>query len=136
MSVMHDGNHNAYSKNMTVNKWVGYFLNICGGYDLNWRIQHNVLHHTYTNILGHDEDLEAGRVLRFSKNAEWMPHHKFQHLYFFFLYGLLTINWAIFTDLQQMKRYMKKKLSYANSKYCRMEGFILFFCYYNAFSYS
>ena len=50
LSVMHDANHNAYSKNKNVNKWMGYLLNILGGYDLNWRIQHNVLHHTYTNI--------------------------------------------------------------------------------------
>ena len=28
----------------------------------NWQIQHNVLHHTYTNIHGHDEDLDAGRT--------------------------------------------------------------------------
>ena len=54
LSVMHDANHNAYSKNKNVNKWIGYFLNIVGGYDLNWRIQHNVLHHTYTNIIGMD----------------------------------------------------------------------------------
>jgi hypothetical protein len=24
-----------------------------------------MLHHTYTNIPGHDEDLDAGRVIRF-----------------------------------------------------------------------
>ena len=39
LSIMHDANHNAYSKNKNVNKWMGYFLNIVGGYDLNWRIQ-------------------------------------------------------------------------------------------------
>ena len=89
MSVMHDGNHNAYSKNMTVNKWIGYFLNIVGGYDLNWRIQHNVLHHTYTNIIGMDEDVDAGVVLRFSDEQDKKSHHKFQHLYAWFLYGLL-----------------------------------------------
>jgi fatty acid desaturase len=29
----------------------------------NWQVQHNVLHHTYTNIPGHDEDLDAGRII-------------------------------------------------------------------------
>lgn len=90
-----------------------YFL---AGNVFNWKIQHNVLHHTYTNIHGHDEDLEAGRILRFSKHAAWHPHHRFQHIYSVFLYGLLTINWAIFADFQQMKRYTKRKLSYLNSK--------------------
>ena len=56
--------------------------------------------------------MEAGRILRFSKHAEWKKHHKFQHFYSVFLYGLLTFNWAITTDFQQMYRYMKRKLSY------------------------
>ena len=81
LSVMHDANHNAYSKNPKVNKWIGYFLNLVGGYDLNWRVQHNVLHHTYTNIIGHDEDVDAGIVLRFSDDQPKKSHHKFQHLY-------------------------------------------------------
>ena len=50
LSVMHDGNHNAYSKNPLINKFSGFGLNLMGGYDLNWRIQHNLLHHTYTNV--------------------------------------------------------------------------------------
>jgi len=75
-------------------------------------VQHNVLHHTYTNIHEHDEDLEAGRILRFSRHSKWQKHHKFQHFYSVFLYGLLTFNWAITTDFQQMYRYMKRKLSY------------------------
>ncbi|HCW63887.1 MAG TPA: acyl-CoA desaturase, partial [Leeuwenhoekiella sp.] len=70
------------------------------------------LHHTYTNIHGHDEDLEAGRILRFSKHAKWYKHHRFQHFYSIFLYGLLTFNWALTTDFLQMKRYLKRKLSY------------------------
>ena len=81
-----------------------YFL---AGNVFNWKVQHNVLHHTYTNIHGHDEDLEAGKILRFSKHAQWAPHHRFQHLYFVFLYGLLTLNWALFTDFTQMRRYLK-----------------------------
>ena len=110
MSVMHDGNHNAYSKNMTVNKWIGYFLNIVGGYDLNWRIQHNVLHHTYTNIIGMDEDVDAGVVLRFSDEQDKKTHHKFQHLYAWFLYGLLTISWLVSKDIIQLIKYNKKGL--------------------------
>jgi len=95
---------------------MGSSIYILAGNVFNWKVQHNLLHHTYTNIHGHDEDLEAGRVLRFSKHAKWLPHHKFQHFYSVLLYGLLTINWAIFTDFQQMKRYTARKLSYLNSK--------------------
>jgi len=116
MNVMHDGNHGSFSKRAWVNKFMGSSIYILAGNVFNWKVQHNLLHHTYTNIHGHDEDLEAGRILRFSKHSKWMPHHKFQHYYSILLYGLLTINWAIFTDVQQLKRYTKRKLSYVNSK--------------------
>ena len=116
MNVMHDGNHGSFSKYPWVNKFMGSSIYFLAGNVFNWKIQHNLLHHTYTNIHGHDEDLEAGRVLRFSKHSEWSPHHRFQHFYSVLLYGLLTLNWAVFADFQQMKRYTKRKLSYLNSK--------------------
>jgi len=112
MNVMHDGNHGSYSNKKWINKLMGSSIYILAGNVYNWQVQHNVLHHTYTNIHEHDEDMEAGRVLRFSKHSEWKKHHKFQHYYSVFLYGLLTFNWAITTDFQQMYRYMKRKLSY------------------------
>lgn len=112
MNVMHDGNHGSYSKKSWVNKLMGSSIYILAGNVYNWKVQHNVLHHTYTNIHGHDEDLDAGRILRFTKHAKWRWYHKFQHYYSVLLYGLLTINWAITTDFLQMKRYMKRKLAH------------------------
>lgn len=116
MNVMHDGNHGAYSSISWVNKMMGGSIYILAGNVYNWQVQHNVLHHTYTNILGHDEDLEAGRIMRFTKEAPWYRFHKFQHYYSVFLYGLLTFNWAITTDFIQMKRYLKRNLSYGEFK--------------------
>ena len=95
-----------------VNKLMGSSIYILAGNAYNWQIQHNVLHHTYTNIHGHDEDLDAGRILRFSEHSKWKPHHRFQHFYSFLLYGLMTINWAIITDYFQTRRYIKRKLSF------------------------
>jgi len=112
MNVMHDGNHGSYSSKKWINKLMGSSLYILAGNVYNWQVQHNVLHHTYTNIHGHDEDLDAGRIIRFSKHAKWQRFHKFQHYYSIFLYGLLTFNWALTTDFTQSKRYLKRKLSY------------------------
>ena len=112
MNVMHDGNHGSFSNKKWVNRLMGGSIYLLAGNRYNWQVQHNVLHHTYTNIHGHDEDLEAGRIIRFSKHSEWRWFHKFQHYYSVLLYGLLTINWAITTDFFQMKRFMKKKLSH------------------------
>ena len=112
MNIMHDGNHGSFSSKKWVNKLMGSSIYILAGNAYNWQIQHNVLHHTYTNIHGHDEDLAAGRILRFSEHSKWKPHHRFQHIYSFLLYGLMTINWAIMTDYFQTKRYIKRKLSF------------------------
>ncbi len=112
MNVMHDGNHGAYSSKKWINKVMGGSMYILAGNVYNWQVQHNVLHHTYTNIHGHDEDLEAGRILRFSQHTQWNRFHRFQHIYSLFFYGLLTINWVITSDFMQTKRYLAKKLSY------------------------
>lgn len=115
MNVMHDGNHGSYSSKTWLNKIMGGSIYILAGNVYNWQVQHNVLHHTYTNIPGHDEDLDAGRVIRFTKEATWYKFHAFQHYYSIFLYGLLTINWCLTTDFKQMGGYLKRKLSYGSA---------------------
>ncbi len=112
MNVMHDGNHDSYSDKKWINKIMGGSMYFLAGNVYNWQVQHNVLHHTYTNIHGHDEDLDAGRIIRFSKHGKWAPIHRFQHIYSIFFYGLLTMNWVTTVDFKQTKRYLKRKLSY------------------------
>lgn len=112
MNVMHDGNHGAYSSKKWVNKIMGGSMYILAGNVYNWQVQHNVLHHSYTNIHGHDEDLDAGYILRFTEHSKWKRFHKFQHIYSILLYGLLTFNWALTTDFRQTYRYLKRELSY------------------------
>ncbi|MFC2127164.1 fatty acid desaturase family protein [Bacteroidota bacterium] len=112
MNVMHDSNHESFSSKKWVNQLMGSSMYILAGNVYNWKVQHNVLHHTFTNIKGHDEDIDAGRIIRFSKHSEWLKIHKLQRYYSIFVYGLLTINWAITTDFKQTARYLKRKLSY------------------------
>ncbi len=112
MNVMHDGNHGSYSNKKWLNNFMGGTIYVLAGNVYNWQVQHNVLHHTYTNIHGYDEDLDAGRIIRFSKHAKWLKIHRFQHFYSIFLYGLLTFNWAITTDFKQSKKYLARKLAY------------------------
>ena len=80
-SVMHDSYHGAYSKNKTVNKSMAFLIHMIGGYGLNWKIQHNILHHTYTNLHGLDEDIEVGKLMRMSPFSERKSFHRYQHLY-------------------------------------------------------
>jgi linoleoyl-CoA desaturase len=111
LSVMHDANHGAYSKNEKVNKMVGYILFFLGGSDVNWRIQHNILHHTYTNVTGMDEDINPGIVMRFSPHEKRRFMHRFQHIYAWFLYGLMTFMWFVSKDYKQAVRYEKMGLT-------------------------
>ena len=101
MSVMHDACHGAYSKRKRVNDIMSYSMNVIGGNKFNWMIQHNVKHHTYTNIHGADEDLENGGVIRLSPFSEWSWYHRFQHIYSWFLYLLGTLSWVTIKDFRQ-----------------------------------
>ncbi|MEJ2005872.1 MAG: fatty acid desaturase [Cyclobacteriaceae bacterium] len=69
MGVMHDAIHGSYSSNRRVNNLLGYTMNLIGANDEVWRLQHNVLHHTYTNIEDHDDDINAPSFLRFSPHV-------------------------------------------------------------------
>jgi linoleoyl-CoA desaturase len=118
LSVMHDANHGSYSSNKRLNTIMGYSLNFIGGHKSNWQIQHNDLHHTFTNVHGHDEDIAPIGLLRFSPHAEHKNVHRFQAVYAWFLYGLMTFMWVTTKDFKQLKRYKtqgllkRKKLSY------------------------
>ncbi len=107
MSVMHDANHGAYSSNSNTNYWLGHTLNLLGGSVFNWKLQHNILHHTYTNILDYDEDIADKLVLRFNPHTEVKWYHKFQFLYAFMFYGILTLYWAVLKDFVQYIKFKK-----------------------------
>ncbi len=124
LSVMHDAIHGSYSKNKRVNLLFGEVINLVGGASINWKIQHNVLHHTYTNVEEFDEDIDGPSFLRFSPYAKRLKIHKFQFLYAWFFYGFLTLNWAVFADFASLVRYKKRGLIRSTSKYSF--GFHLF----------
>lgn len=110
LSIMHDANHSAYSRHSWVNKWLGHLMLLLGGSDVNWRIQHNVLHHTYTNVSGMDEDIDSGVLMRFAPQQKRRWAHRFQFLYAWFLYGFMTIMWVSSKDYVQYARYKKRDL--------------------------
>jgi len=109
LSVMHDANHGSYSSNKKINNVMGYIIHFIGGYDVAWKIQHNVLHHSFTNIEGLDEDID-NRFFIFSPDQEVKPKHKYQAYYALFLYALMTIYWSTAKEFEQMVRYKKKDL--------------------------
>jgi linoleoyl-CoA desaturase len=113
LSIMHDANHGAYSKNKKVNQALGYLLNFLGAYHINWQIQHNMLHHSFTNIDGFDGDIE-NPIMRFSPTQKRKKFFRFQVFYAPILYGLMTLYWIISKDFERLVRYNKR--GYLNRK--------------------
>ncbi|MBI1267144.1 MAG: acyl-CoA desaturase [Cryomorphaceae bacterium] len=109
-NVMHDALHGAYSSKPLVNKILGYSMNIVGASATTWKIQHNMLHHSFTNINHADEDIDVPSVLRFTPFQERKWIHRFQHRYAWLLYGLLTFSWVTVADFTSLFRYKKKGL--------------------------
>lgn len=109
-SVMHDANHGTYSPHKKVNNFIGYILEIIGGYTVNWKIQHNVLHHTYTNITGLDDDIDSIVLLRLSPRQPRYWFHRYQYIYAWFFYMVMTLFWMTAKDYLQVIRYKKHDL--------------------------
>ncbi|HKK68077.1 MAG TPA: acyl-CoA desaturase, partial [Bacteroidales bacterium] len=117
MVLMHDANHRVFSKNMTINKWLGKSLYLLGGFPPNWRHQHNTMHHGFTNIEGHDEDIAPVGLLRFSPHRKLHRIHRFQHIYAWFFYGLMTLSWVTVKDFVRINKYRKDGVAPFNKKY-------------------
>jgi linoleoyl-CoA desaturase len=118
-AVSHDALHGAYSANPTVNKLLGLSFDLFGANGYMWKITHNVIHHTYTNIHGVDEDLSVSPLLRLSPEAPVKRIHRWQHLYAFAAYSTSTLFWVFVKDY---KYFLQKDLGpYENKKHPRGE---------------
>jgi len=109
-SVMHDANHGAYSTNKYVNMALGQLMNILGANSSIWKLQHNVLHHSFTNIEGADGDINAPGFLRFSPHQKVKPIHRYQHIYAWFMYGFMILLKVLYTDFSQAVHFRKIRL--------------------------
>ncbi|MDQ3048813.1 MAG: acyl-CoA desaturase [Bacteroidota bacterium] len=108
MSVMHDANHDAYSANPTINKLIAMSLTFVGGDNRNWKTQHNILHHTYTNIYEHDRDIDNKVIMRFSPAGDYKPIQRFQVIYVFFFYSIMSLYWIMAKDIVQYIQFNKE----------------------------
>lgn len=97
-NVMHEGGHQSYSDVKWINTISAYSLNLLGGITYFWKIKHNINHHTYTNIEGLDSDIDIQPFMRTNESQPWHPAHKFQHRYWFFLYGISYFMWIAKDD--------------------------------------
>lgn len=98
-NVMHDAAHGSYSENSKLNNFIAFVGgDLMGGSTFMWKIKHNILHHTYTNIDELDDDIAKYPMFRLHPEQKILWFHRFQHIYSLFLYFFTTINWILFDD--------------------------------------
>jgi linoleoyl-CoA desaturase len=97
-SVMHDANHGSYSTKPKLNDLLGLSANALGASSYFWKQKHNIIHHTYTNVDGIDDDIAKSPIIRQCESQKWVPAHKIQHLYLLPVYSLSSIFWIFFMD--------------------------------------
>ena len=106
-NIMHDSCHGAYSSKKWVNNILGLSLNAIGGNAFFLKQKHNILHHTYTNIQGVDDDIAQSKLLRQSPTQEWWPIHQYQHIYLPIAYSMTIFMWV---GLRDFEKYFTKRI--------------------------
>jgi linoleoyl-CoA desaturase len=101
-NIQHDAGHRAYSERGWVNGLMARTLDLVGGSSYFWHFKHGVYHHTFTNIDGHDTDIDLGVLGRLSPHQPRRWFHRWQHLYLWPLYGLVVLKWHLFDDFYSL----------------------------------
>jgi linoleoyl-CoA desaturase len=101
-NIQHDGGHHAYSERSWVNRLMALTMDLVGGSSYVWRWKHAVVHHTFANITGHDDDINLAPLARLTPHQKRFAFHRFQHWYLWPLYGLFAIKWEFFDDFHNV----------------------------------
>ena len=124
-NVMHDGAHGSYSTKRWVNELMALSLNVLGGSSFMWKQKHNILHHTFTNIEGMDDDIDIKPFIRTNTAQKKYWFNKYQHFYWPAFYALTYLYWIYFMDFHKYftRRILGTEIPKMNTK----EHFIFWF---------
>jgi linoleoyl-CoA desaturase len=124
-NVCHDAIHGSLSGSKRLNNFFSFIFNLIGANPYVWNITHNLVHHTYTNIPGHDEDIEvAPGLIRITSEAEVNTIQRYQHWYALPLYSLASLSWVFRKDY---KKFFQKNIGAHQNRHPKIEIFRLFF---------
>jgi linoleoyl-CoA desaturase len=125
-NIMHDGAHGSFSKYKWLNNIASFSLDLLGGSSFMWNMKHNVIHHAYTNVDGMDDDIDIQPWMRMSVTQPKLAMHRYQHVYFWFLYSMLYILWVFLLDYQ---KYFKRKIGGTPLKKMSFKDHLLFWSF-------
>jgi len=112
-NIMHEGGHHCFSRHSWLNHAAGFSLNALGGNIAFWKVKHNINHHTFTNINGFDSDINVEPFMRLHPGQPWLPGHRFQHIYWFLLYGISYGAWVFYEDFV---KYFSQRMAAGDEK--------------------
>jgi linoleoyl-CoA desaturase len=100
-AVGHDANHGAFSKGRRWNRVLGFSFDLIGASSYVWRTKHNMAHHSFTNVVGADDDIDQMPFARLTPDQPRKWFHRWQHIYVWPLYGLFTFRTHLGGDVAQ-----------------------------------
>ena len=86
---------------------MAFSLNLMGGSSFIWKIKHNIIHHSFTNIDGVDDDIDIRPLMRMNNQQPRYWFHRFQHVYCVILYGMTYFSWIFYMDYA---KYFKQRI--------------------------
>ena len=101
-AIQHDANHGAYVRGRRMNRAIGVSLDLIGASSYIWRAKHNHAHHSFTNVVGADTDIDQLPLARFAPDQPRHWFHRWQHLYMWPLYGFYAVKHHLAGDLPQV----------------------------------
>jgi linoleoyl-CoA desaturase len=122
-NVMHDACHGSYSQKPWVNNLMGLSLNLLGGNAFIWKFKHNIIHHTYTNVDGIDDDIAKTPIMRMCESQRWTKAHRFQHFYVIVLYALSSFAWVSTMDFN---KYFRQKVNHTDLQKMDLQEHVIF----------
>ena len=121
-NIMHDACHGSYSSKKWLNDTLGLTLNALGGNAFIWKFKHNIIHHTYTNVDGIDDDIAKSPIMRQCQTQKWVPAHRFQHIYVVLVYAISSFAWVFIMDF--VKYFSQRVFRTSLQKMDRSEHFM------------
>jgi linoleoyl-CoA desaturase len=127
LSLAHDASHAAAVRSSRGNAVLSYVYDLVGvsSWLTNW--EHVESHHLAMNVLPLDVAVgdDVWPALRIHPDAPWRPWHRFQHLYFPFVYCLATLQkWLVLDFLVLWRR--RKEVAALPDRYRKVAVMIAF----------
>jgi linoleoyl-CoA desaturase len=102
MNIGHDAIHGSYTGSDRLNKILGGTFDVMGARSKGWFMQHNILHHTFTNVPGWDGDIDPTPLIRMHKGTKRYFFHSIQHFYWPIIYIWTTVAWLVAKDFEDL----------------------------------